>query len=95
MGLVAILESQRKMASDNKNRYQNDLIVMRSSLGGKGLFARRNLPIGYEIDYYGEFFDSVEALERAGQGESQYVIGCGKRNNYTVLVNGDSTATSK
>eukprot|EP01047_Picozoa_sp_COSAG01_P057840 COSAG01_NODE_6735_length_3523_cov_21.917932_4_plen_77_part_01 len=33
------MESQRKMASDNKNRYQNDLIVMRSSLGGKGLFA--------------------------------------------------------
>jgi hypothetical protein len=87
------LESQRKMASDNKNRYQNDLIVMRSSLGGKGLFARRNLPIGYEIDYYGEFFDSVEALEQANQGESQYVIGCGKRNNYTVLVNGERVPT--
>ena len=87
------LENQLKLASDNKNRYQRDLIVMRSSLGGKGLFARRNLPIGYEIDYYGEFFDSVEALEQANQGESQYVIGCGRRNNYTVLVNGERVPT--
>eukprot|EP01049_Picozoa_sp_SAG25_P002029 SAG25_NODE_100_length_15542_cov_15.293337_6_plen_193_part_00 len=51
------------------------------------------MPIGYEIDYYGEFFDSVEALEQAGQGESQYVIGYGKRNNYTVLVNGERVST--
>jgi hypothetical protein len=37
--------------------------------------------------------DSVEALEQAGQGESQYVIGYGKRNNYTVLVNGERVST--
>ena len=83
------LENQLKMASDNLHRYQRDMIVMRSPLGGRGLFARRHLPSGYEVDYYGEFFDSVEALEKSGQGESQYVIGRGKGKSYSTLVNGE------
>ena len=45
----------------------------------------------YEIDYYGEYFASIDELIEAGQDESQYVIGERKRNgDYHVVVNGKS-----
>ena len=64
------LESQLSLAAENYNRYQLDLITMRSSLGGKGLFSRKDLPAGYEIDYYGEYFASIDELIEAGQDDS-------------------------
>ena len=64
---------------------------MRSSLGGKGLFSRKDLPAGYEIDYYGEYFASIDELIEAGQDDSQYIIGGRKRNgDYHAVVNGQS-----
>eukprot|EP01047_Picozoa_sp_COSAG01_P044958 COSAG01_NODE_4107_length_5341_cov_235.805990_3_plen_389_part_00 len=64
---------------------------LRSPLGGTGLFSRKHLPAGYEIDYYGEYFASIDELIEAGQDESQYVIGERKRNgDYRVVVNGKS-----
>ena len=85
------LSSQTSLAAANYNRYQQSLITMRSPLGGTGLFTRKHLPAGYEIDYYGEYFASIDELIEAGQDESQYVIGERKRNgDYHVVVNGKS-----
>ena len=90
-------EVQQAMATANFEKYSKMFKVQTSQIAKKGLFARRAVPAGYEIDYYGEYFASMDDLRAAGHGDSAYVMGnykCTGRDDegrkiYTgVVVNG-------
>jgi hypothetical protein len=82
------LDRQKQFAAGMYDHYAADLVVKPAALGGQGLFARRVLPKGYTIDYFGQYFNSVDDLEDSGRGSSPYVIGKGKKNQYSLLVDG-------
>jgi hypothetical protein len=91
------LEAQQTMANTKFDEYSKLFTVKPSQIAEKGLFARKTVSAGYEIDYYGEYFPSMDDLRAAGHGDSAYVMGnykCTGRDQdggkiYTgVVVNG-------
>jgi hypothetical protein len=83
------LEVQEQMAKSKFEQNQRHCQVELSPIAEKGLFARRKLPAGHEIEYFGEFFDSTTAIKEAGQDDSAYLIGNGNGDDdEQVIVNG-------
>ena len=83
------LDVQEQMAKSKFEQNQRYCQVKPSPIAMKGLFARRKLPAGHEIEYFGEFFDSTTALKEAGQDDSAYLIGDSNGDDEEqVVVNG-------
>eukprot|EP01047_Picozoa_sp_COSAG01_P027253 COSAG01_NODE_1793_length_9215_cov_16.655002_10_plen_531_part_00 len=72
------LDEQKRQARDQHERLSGDLEVRNCGLGkGKGLFAMQDLPPGYQVYYYGCFYQDNDAVTAANLEDTQYVISNG------------------